>query len=115
MTKCDFCTQSSPSCKCPYCLQGMSDEYIKKEDILKFIEDIKCNKDIPKNYGTLLDIMKYIRKMTVYDVDKMIQKMGIYKSQQSENEMLSDNGKWLVKRVIEECIKIVKSCGATNE
>lgn len=40
----------------------MSNEYIKKEDVLKFIEDIKCNKDVPKNYGTLLDIMRYIRK-----------------------------------------------------
>ncbi len=50
-----------------------------------------------------------------YNMEKMIQKMGIYKSQQSEKEMLSDNGKWLVKRVIEECIKIVKSCGATNK
>ena len=52
---------------------------------------------------------------TAYNMDKMIQKMGTYKSQQSENEMLSDNGKWLVKRIIEECIKIVKSCGVENK
>lgn len=93
----------------------MSDEYIKKEDALKFIEDIKCNKDIPKNYGTLLDIMRYIRKMPTYDTDKIIEKLETYKSQQSDNEMLSDNGKWLVKRVIEECIKIVKSGGVADE
>lgn len=53
----------------------MSDEYIKKEDVLKFIEDIKCNPDIPKNYGTLLDIMRYIRKMPTYDVDKVAKKL----------------------------------------
>lgn len=53
----------------------MSDEYIKKEDILKFIENIKCNKDVPKNYGTLLDIMRYIRKMPTYDVDKVIEEI----------------------------------------
>lgn len=53
----------------------MSDEYIKKEDVLKFIEDIKCNKDVPKNYGTLLDIMRYIRKMPTYDVDKVVERL----------------------------------------
>lgn len=53
----------------------MSDEYIKKEDVLKFIEDIKCNKDVPKNYGTLLDIMRYIRKMPTYDVDKVVEEI----------------------------------------
>lgn len=36
---------------------------ISREDVLVFIEDIKCNKDIPKNYGTLLDIMRYIIQM----------------------------------------------------
>lgn len=45
---------------------------------------------------------------TAYDVEKIINKMETYKSQQSDNEMLSDNGKWLVERVIEECIKIVR-------
>lgn len=49
------------------------------------------------------------------DVNKIIQTMETYKSQQSENEMLSDNGKWIVKRVIEECIKIVKSGGVAND
>ena len=38
-------------------------EYINKTELLKFIEDIKCDDNIPKNYGTLLDIMRYIRKM----------------------------------------------------
>lgn len=38
-------------------------EYINKTELLKFIEDIKCDDKIPKNYGTLLDIMRYIRKM----------------------------------------------------
>ena len=45
---------------------------------------------------------------TVYEVDKVIETLEEYQSQQSQNEMLSDNGKWLVQRVIEECIKIVK-------
>lgn len=48
------------------------EEYIKKEDILKFIEDIKCSRDIPKNYGTLLDIIRYIRKMPTFDLENII-------------------------------------------
>lgn len=36
-------------------------DLIRKSDVLKIIEDIKCDDSIPKNYGTLLDIMKQIR------------------------------------------------------
>ena len=43
---------------------------------------------------------------TVYEVDKVIETLEEY---QSQNEMLSDNGKWLVQRVIKECVKIVKA------
>lgn len=35
---------------------------IKKEDILIFIESLKDDPSVPKNYGTLLDIMNYIYK-----------------------------------------------------
>lgn len=52
---------------------------------------------------------------TAFDVKSVIAKFEGYKHQQSENEMLSDNGKWLVQRVIEECEKILKSAAnATN-
>lgn len=48
----------------------MTEEYIKKEDVLKIIYDIKENKDIPKNYGTLLDIIRQIRKLPSEDVNE---------------------------------------------
>ena len=35
--------------------------FVSKSDVLKVIEDIKCNDNTPKNYGTLLDIMRKIR------------------------------------------------------
>lgn len=50
-------------------------EYIKKEDILKFIENIEYNHDIPKNYGTLLDIMRYIRKMPTIQPEHIINQL----------------------------------------
>lgn len=37
--------------------------YISRLEVLRIIEDIKCNDDIPKNYGTLLDIMRQIRRL----------------------------------------------------
>lgn len=90
----------------------MSDEYIKKEDILKFIEGIKCNKDIPKNYGTLIDIMGYIRKMPTYDVDSVIQEL--------ENEKTNFIGMGTLQSAyfdkgIDKSIEIVKSGGVSDE
>ena len=41
--------------------------FISKTEVLKLIEEIKCNDDIPKNYGTLLDIMRMIRNMQTVD------------------------------------------------
>ncbi len=43
--------------------------------------------------------------------DNIFLKLETYMSQQSKNEMLSETGKWLAKRIIKECIKIVKSGG----
>lgn len=43
-------------------------EYIEREAVLKIIYDIKENKSIPKNYGTLLDIIRLIRNQPAADV-----------------------------------------------
>ena len=52
-------------------LPKSSEEYIKKEDVLKIIYDIKENKDIPKNYGTLIDIIQQIRNLPSEDVEEV--------------------------------------------
>lgn len=52
---------------------NMESDLIKRESVLKLIEDIKCNPDLPKNYGTLLDIMKEVRGIpAVYDSENII-------------------------------------------
>lgn len=43
-------------------------EYIEREAVLKIIYDIKENKEIPKNYGTVLDIIRLIRNHPTADV-----------------------------------------------
>lgn len=101
----------------------MSDEYIKKKDILKFIEDIKCNKDVTKNYGTLLDIMRYIRKMPTYDVDSIIKHLEENaKYFQSEADELAQKGDWGTATDLQgrataykDAVEIVKSGGVADE
>ena len=43
--------------------EKITEEYIKKEDVLKIIYDIKENKDVSKNYGTLIDIIQQVRNL----------------------------------------------------
>lgn len=46
--------------------------YIECEAVLKIIYDIKENKEIPKNYGTLLDIIRSIRNLPTADVVEVV-------------------------------------------
>lgn len=47
-------------------------EYIGKEEVLKIVYDIKENKEIPKNYGTLLDIIRLVRNIPTADVVEVV-------------------------------------------
>lgn len=47
-----------------------NEELIRKSDVLNLIEKIKEDDSIPKNYGTLLDIMRHIRVMPSVKGDK---------------------------------------------
>lgn len=84
----------------------MSVEYIKKEDVLKFIQDIKCNSDIPKNYGTLLDITRYIRKMPTYDVGKVLEQI---------DGIMKDESIRFCDQAVNVAKKIVKSGGVSDD
>ena len=58
-------------------------EYIDKEEVLKIIYDIKENKEIPKNYGTLLDIIRLVRNIPTADVVEV-----------KQIEIIRDDLKW---------------------
>lgn len=46
-------------------------ELIAKEDILKLLYDVKDNPDIPKNYGTIMDLIRQVRDIPPQlDVDQ---------------------------------------------
>lgn len=52
----------------------IEDDLICRRDVLKIIEDIKCDGSIPKNYGTLLDIMRKIRTLPAVET---LEKTGL--------------------------------------
>lgn len=41
---------------------------------------------------------------------KVRKELEAYEKQQSENEMLSENGRWLATSIIEQCLKILDKC-----
>jgi hypothetical protein len=49
--------------------KNIENSYISRTEVLLLIESIKDNKDIPKNYGTLLDILRQIRNMPTVSID----------------------------------------------
>ena len=60
----------------------MENDLIKRVDVLKLIEDIKMNPEIPKNYATLLDIMRKVREIpATYDMNKVVEQLEQQKNQ----------------------------------
>lgn len=49
MTKCDFCTQSSPSGKCSYSLQGTREDYCE-EAIRRMVKSFGQEKEKKKKF-----------------------------------------------------------------
>lgn len=67
----------------------MSDDLISRKEALQIIYDIKDNPDIPKNYGTLLDIIRQIRGLpSAFDKEKVIEKI----KDESSSERFEDVG-----------------------
>ena len=54
----------------------MSDNLISRKAALQILYDIKDDDNTPKNYGTLLDIIRKIRELpTVFDKEKVIEEL----------------------------------------
>ncbi|MFQ9515366.1 MAG: hypothetical protein ACLRZ9_06020 [Eubacterium sp.] len=87
------------------------DELIRKSDVLKLIEDIKSDNNIPKNYGTLLDIIRQIRNISsVYDEDMVIKQLN--ESSFIPNNQFGFSSKKVL--FLQDTINIVKR-GGINE
>lgn len=54
-------------------MNRMSDDLISRKAVLHILYDIKDDDNVPKNYETVLDIIRKIRKMpTAFDKEKVI-------------------------------------------
>lgn len=67
-------------------------DLISRGAVLKLIEDIKENPDTPKNYGTLLDIMREVRSIpAAYGTEKIIEYLKKYEKQPSPKRISDMN------------------------
>lgn len=92
----------------------MQGDLISRQDVLKLIEDIKCNDDIPKNYGTLLDIMRQVRNLqTAYDVEKVVAKLEELQTCEDDGTCNHCQRTWcpLVVLDADEVFKIIRNGG----
>ncbi len=95
-------------------LCGINEANIRKYELGKANPKIETIEKIAKALETTTDELRGIKKDIAYNVDEIIEALNRYKAQQLENETLSYNGRWIACKVIEECIKIVKTGGAIH-
>lgn len=68
-------------------------DVIRRDDVLGVLYEIKDDDSIPKNYGTILDLIRKVREMpTALDVEKIIDEIrdiphGLY-NMEVENEIV---------------------------
>ncbi len=92
-------------------LCGINEANIRKYELGKANPKIETIEKIAKALETTADELRGIKRDIAYNVDEIVEVLNRYKAQQLENETLSYNGRWIACKVIEECIKIVKTGG----
>lgn len=90
-------------------LSNINEVQIRQYELGKANPKIETIEKIAKALETTTDELRGIKKDIAYNVDEIIEALNRYKAQQLENETLSYNGRWIACKVIEECIKIVKT------
>ena len=68
-------------------------DVIRRNDVLELLYEIKDDDSIPKNYGTILDLIRRVRKIPVaFDVEKAIDEIRSiphgYFNTEVENEIV---------------------------
>ncbi len=96
-------------------LCSMNEANIRKYENGKQNPKIETIEKIAKALETTADELRRIKRDIAYNVDEIVEALNRYKTQQSENETLNYNGRWIACKVIEECIKIVKTGRKTGK
>ena len=98
----------------------MSDDLISRKAVLHILYDIKDDDNVPKNYGTVLDIIRKIRKLpTAFDKEKVIEELKSWEKASHDAGIQStyaelDNkasGYYQESRAYHRAIKIVEKGG----
>ena len=95
-------------------LSNINEVQIRQYELGKVNPKIETIEKIAKALETTADELRGIKRDIAYNVDEIVEALNRYKAQQLENEALSYNGRWIACKVIEECIKIVKTGGAIH-
>ena len=90
-------------------LSNINEVQIRQYELGKANPKIETIEKIAKALETTTDELRGIKRDIAYNVDEIIEALNRYKAQQLENKTLSYNGRWIACKVIEECIKIVKT------
>ncbi len=95
-------------------LSNINEVQIRQYELGKANPKIETIEKIAKALGTTADELRGIKRDIAYNVDEIVEALNRYKAQQLENGTLSYNGRWIACKVIEECIKIVKTGGVIH-
>ena len=95
-------------------LSNINEVQIRQYELGKANPKIETIEKIAKALGTTADELRGIKRDIAYNVDEIVEALNRYKAQQLENKTLSYNGRWIACKVIEECIKIVKTGGVIH-
>ena len=84
---------------------------ISREEVLKLLYEIKDDNSIPKNYGTILDIIREVRKIPIaFDKEKVMNEIQEYKEDSEECEKPVENAEefWTYADAYKKCLEIVE-------
>ena len=90
----------------------MSDDLISRKEVLELLYEIKDDNSIPKNYGTILDIIREVRMMpTAFDKEKVMNEIKEYKEDSekwSKKSIENADEFWTYADAYKRCLEIVE-------
>lgn len=90
----------------------MNDDLISREEVLKLLYEIKDDNSIPKNYGTILDIIREVRMIPIaFNKKKVINEIKEYKEDAEEwakKPVENSDEFWTYADAYKRCLEIVE-------
>lgn len=102
-------------------MSRMNNDLISRSAVLQILYDVKDDDDTPKNYGTLLDIIRQIRELPVaFDKEKVMAEL--YKKYNKLTDIYNVDKKYdpycaskFIMNAYKDAIEIVEKGGKTED